>query len=62
MTGAAGAGLLIGSVVMLWWFKPVARRPHPAMRTGVLSWTIPLVITTGVALGVTFVLSALLHG
>lgn len=62
MIGAAGVGLLIGCLVMLWRFLPVAGRPHPAMSTNVLSWTIPLAITSGIALGITLILSGILHG
>jgi hypothetical protein len=62
MTGLAGVVLLIGSVVLLWWFLPSGRTSHRVLRVGGLSWTTPLLITSGIAFGITLLLIAILQG
>jgi hypothetical protein len=58
--GAAGLALITGGAALLWVSVPRGLQPARLTLKGPLSWIVPLVVVSAVALGVTLLLRAFL--
>jgi hypothetical protein len=58
--GAAGLALIAGGAVLLWLSVPRGLRPARLSLKGPLSWIVPLIVVSAVALGATLLLRTVL--
>ncbi|WP_046861655.1 hypothetical protein [Microvirga massiliensis] len=55
MIGAVGLGLVLGSVALFWSFWPQDGRAHPLLTRAELSWIVPVLGTSGIAIGMALI-------